>query len=347
MSTAEASEAAERWMDLALAEGRRGLGRTSPNPAVGAVIVSGGEVLGAGHHARAGEAHAEVNALRAAAAAGRDVADAELYVTLEPCSTTGRTPPCVDAILGAGLRRVTVGTVDPNPRHAGAGIRLLREAGVEVRVGVREDACAELIRGFRKHVLTGRPYVIAKTGMTLDGRITPLAGGSRWITGEAAREDVQRLRSEVDAILVGGETVRRDDPRLTLRGPWAEGREQPWRVVVTRSGDLPTEAVLFTDEHRDRTLVFHVEQLEPVFSDLGRRGMTLVLLECGGRLLAEAFAGGWVDEVVFYVAPIIGGGERRAVEGGGFLRRLRDPEAVWFGPDLRYRARVDPEGTTP
>jgi len=343
MSTAEANEEAERWMDLALAEARRGLGRTSPNPAVGAVIVSGGEVVAAGHHARAGEAHAEVHALRAAA--GKELAEAELFVTLEPCSTTGRTPPCVGAILESGLRRVTVGAVDPNPRHAGAGIRILREAGMEVRVGIRREACEELIRGFRKHVLTGLPYVIAKTGMTLDGRITPLAGTARWITGEAAREDVQRLRSEVGAIVVGGETVRQDDPRLTLRGPWAEGREQPWRVVVTRSGDLPEKALLFTDEHRHRTVVFHVEHLEPVFRDLGQRGVTMVLLECGGRLMAEAFAGGWVDEVVFYIAPVIGGGERRAVEGEGFRIALGDPEISRFGADVCYRARVLVEAT--
>ncbi len=328
-------------MELALEEARKGLGKTSPNPPVGAVIVLDGQVLGAGYHEVAGGPHAEVLALRAAQSAGAEVAGATIYVTLEPCSTTGRTPPCVDALISAGLRRAVVGSTDPNPRHAGAGFETLRRSGIEVATGVLESACDSLIRYFRKHVLTGRPYVIAKTGMTLDGRITPLPGGSSWITGEDARLDVQRLRAEVDAVLVGGETVRQDNPRLTLRGPHALGRTQPLRVVVTRSGNVPEHAILFTDEHRDRTRVFHVEQLEPVFEALGGDGVCSVLLECGGRLLGEAFASKLVDEVIFYVAPVIGGGPRRAVEGEGFRVKLLAPEIAWFGRDVRYRATVD------
>ena len=339
MSNTQTREMEKAWMKRALDEARRGLGKTSPNPPVGAVIVRDGVLVAAGHHEKAGGPHAEVQALRAAA--GQDLSGAELYVTLEPCSTTGRTPPCVDAILAAGIRRVIVGSTDPNPRHAGAGFQALRSAGVEVTTGILEEACDRLIRFFRKHILTGLPYVIAKSGMTLDGRITPLPGGSSWITGDVARTDVQRLRSEVDAILVGGETVRQDNPRLTLRGPEAEDREQPLRIVVSRSGDLPADALLFTDEHRERTRIFHVEQLGPVFATLGQEGVTSVLLECGGRLLGEAFRGRFVDEVVFYIAPTIGGGPRRAVEGEGFRVALRAPEIEWFGSDLRYRALVD------
>jgi len=339
MSKKQDQDADEAWMQLALEEGRKGLGMTSPNPPVGAVIVRDGVLLGAGHHEKAGGPHAEIQALRATE--GQALTGATIYVTLEPCSTTGRTPPCVEALIASGIKRVVVGTVDPNPRHAGAGFAALRGAGLEVRAGVLEEECDHLIRFFRKHILTGRPYVIAKTGMTLDGRITPIPGSSQWITGELARADVQRLRAEVDAILVGGDTVRKDNPKLTLRGEHAVGRVQPWRVVMTRSGNLPPDAILFQDEHRDRTLVFHVEQFEPPLVSLGARGVTSVLLECGGRLMAEAFAGRWVDEVVFYLAPTIGGGSRRAVEGEGFRASLRSPEVTWFGPDIRYRALVD------
>jgi diaminohydroxyphosphoribosylaminopyrimidine deaminase/5-amino-6-(5-phosphoribosylamino)uracil reductase len=250
----------------------------------------------------------------------------------------------VEALIEARLRRIVVGSTDPNPRHAGNGLEVLRRAGLEVESGVLAPACDDLIRYFRKHILTGRPFVVAKTGMTLDGRITPVPGGSRWITGEAARLDVQRLRGEVDAILVGGETVRKDNPRLTLRGAEALRRAQPMRVVVTRSGELPADAILFTDEHRERTRVFHVEHLEPVLDALGAEGVCSVLLECGGRLSGEAFAKRLVDEVVFYVAPVIGGGPERAVAGEGFRARLSAPEIVWFGADLRYRAAVDYPG---
>jgi diaminohydroxyphosphoribosylaminopyrimidine deaminase/5-amino-6-(5-phosphoribosylamino)uracil reductase len=334
----------EVWMRLAMAEARKGLGRTSPNPPVGAVVVRDGRMLSTGYHDQAGGPHAEVQALRDGKARGVDLAGATMYVTLEPCSTTGRTPPCVEALIEARLRRIVVGSTDPNPRHAGNGLEVLRRAGLEVESGVLAPACDDLIRYFRKHILTGRPFVVAKTGMTLDGRITPVPGGSRWITGEAARLDVQRLRGEVDAILVGGETVRKDNPRLTLRGAEALRRAQPMRVVVTRSGELPADAILFTDEHRERTRVFHVEHLEPVLDALGAEGVCSVLLECGGRLSGEAFAKRLVDEVVFYVAPVIGGGPERAVAGEGFRARLSAPEIVWFGADLRYRAAVDYPG---
>jgi diaminohydroxyphosphoribosylaminopyrimidine deaminase/5-amino-6-(5-phosphoribosylamino)uracil reductase len=339
MSNTHTQEADEGWMRLALEEARQGLGKTTPNPPVGAIIVQGETQLSAGHHKKAGGPHAEIEALRAAP--GANLAGSTMYVTLEPCSTFGKTPPCVAAILEAGIGRVVVGSTDPNPRHAGAGLVALERAGIAVTTGVLEAECDHLIRFFRKHVVTGTPYIIAKTGMTLDGRITGLAGASSWITGEVSRNDVQRLRAEVDAILVGGETVRQDNPRLTLRGALAGERDQPLRIVVTRSGDLPADALLFTDEHRERTRMFHVEHLGPVFATLGQEGVSSVLLECGGRLMGEAFAGRFVDEVVFYIAPTIGGGPRRSVEGEGFRVSLRDPEIAWFGADLRYRALVD------
>ncbi|MFT5469207.1 MAG: diaminohydroxyphosphoribosylaminopyrimidine deaminase [Verrucomicrobiales bacterium] len=354
------------WMKLALEEARLGLGATSPNPPVGAVIVKDGLFLAKGHHERAGEPHAEVMAIRASAAAGSDPRGATIYVTLEPCSTTGRTPPCVEAIREAGISRVVIGAVDPNPDHAGRGIEILREAGIEAESGVLEAECANLIRFFAKHIQTGRPYVIAKTGMTLDGRITPPEGGSQWITSEESRMDVQRLRSEVDAILIGGETLRRDNPRLTLRGEFAgRSRPQPLRIVVTQNGQLPKESLVFTDEHLDRTRVFHVEHPEAEFAEiptieprnaeiitnpardldhvllqLGESGVTSVLLECGGRLMGHAFEQQIVDEIQFYVAPLIGGGNRRAVEGEDFRCELVDPKWEAVGSDLRVTAAI-------
>ncbi len=339
ISSAEATDLDRSWMRLALEEARKGLGSTSPNPPVGAVVVRNGQFVSKGFHLRAGEPHAEVHAIQAAP---RDcLQGATIYVTLEPCSTQGRTPPCVTAIREAGIRRVVVGAVDPNPRHAGEGLTKLQDGGIEVVAGVLESECNDLIRFFTKHILTGRPYVIAKTGMTLDGRITGPQGASPWITSESAREDVQRLRSTVDAILIGGETLRHDNPRLTLRGAYApQNRPQPWRIIVSKSGEIPKDALVFTDEFQDRTRVFHVEHLEPVFAKLGKMGVTSVLLECGGRLMAHAFENQMVDEVVFYVAPMIGGGARRAVEGQEFRCHLENPSMQMIGPDVRVTSRI-------
>jgi len=339
ISTSAATEQDRCWMRLALDEARKGLGATSPNPPVGAVVVKNGQFVSKGYHHKAGGPHAEVEAIKGTTK--EQLRGATLYVTLEPCSTQGRTPPCVKAIQKAGFRRVVVGAVDPNPQHAGAGLTQLQDAGILIVAGVMELECKELIRFFTKHITTGKPYVIAKTGMTLDGRITPPRGGSQWITSETAREDVQKLRSMVDAILVGGETVRQDNPQLTLRGPHAKlDRPQPLRVVVTKSGDVPHSAHLFTDEHRERTKLFHVEHLDPVLTKLGKSGVTSVLLECGGRLMAHAFENRMVDEVVFYLAPLIGGGARRAVEGEDFRCQLVDPVMEMTGEDLRVWAKI-------
>ena len=327
------------WMRLALDEGKKGLGKTSPNPPVGAVLVKDGRFLSKGHHQKCGEAHAEIAAI--ASADQEHVVGSTLYVTLEPCSTKGKTGACATAIKKAGITRVVVGSVDPNPKHAGKGLQKLKRAKIEVHSGMLEEECDRLIRFFRKHITTGRPYVIAKTGMTLDGRITPPNGGSQWITSEIARQDVQRLRADVDAILVGGETVRKDDPRLTVRGDLAVGREQPLRVIVTKSGRIPKKSKVLTDEFKKRTRVFHVEHLDSVLDELGESGVTSVLLECGGRLMAHAFEAKLVDEVTFYVAPLIGGGGRRAVEGKGWRCRLIDPTVDKVGPDLRITAPVE------
>lgn len=336
-------ESDELFMRAALDEGARGLGLTSPNPPVGAIVVREGELLGKGWHQRAGEAHAERNALAEARATHGDAAlrGATLYVTLEPCSTHGRTPPCTEAILESSIGRVVVGATDPNPAHAGAGLDILRNAGVEVVTGVLEPEARELIRFFAKHITTGLPWVIAKTACTLDGRTTLPEGEGRWISGEASREDVQRWRRQCDAILIGGETLRRDDPALTLRGSWAEGRPQPWRVVLSQGGDLPPASQVFRDAHADRTLVHRGIPIGESLRRLGSEGVSSVMLESGGRLLSQALAAGVVDELILYYAPLLGGGEARLLPAAeGLLARLGSIEMERFGDDLRVRGRI-------
>ena len=328
----------ETWMRLALGEARRGTGLTSPNPCVGAAVVKDGALRGSGWHRKAGGPHAEVEALR-----GVDARGATLYITLEPCSTHGRTPPCVDAILSAGVSRVVWGADDPNPEHAGRAREILTAAGIEVTSGVLEEECREVIAPFARLITTGLPYVIAKAGMSLDGRITRPAGEGRWITGEAARADAMRLRVRCDAIIVGAETVRQDDPALTLRGPdIPEGKEQPWRVVLTRSGNLPAAAQLFTDANRERTIVLRSLPLRDALTQLAARGVMCVLIEGGGSVLAQAFSGGLVDEAVFYTAPLISGTGRPVVEGAAFTGGsvlMEFVSAERIGADVKMVAR--------
>lgn len=332
----------ERHMREALAIGAQGLGTTSPNPPVGAVLVRDGEVIGRGWHERAGEPHAERYALgdaerRHGAEAARG---ATLFVTLEPCSTHGRTPPCTEAILGSGIRRVVVSATDPNRAHAGAGLELLRKAGVEVVTGVLEEEGCELIRFFARHITTGLPWVIAKTAATLDGHTTLPEEMGPWISSEVAREDVQFWRRQCDAILVGGETFRRDNPALTLRGKWAEGRAQPWRVVLTSDVDLPETHRMFNDLHRNRTLVHEGISLRESLRRLGGLGVASVMLESGGRLLSHALSEGLVDEVILYLAPVLGGGGTRLIPVDGLVARLGKVEYQPIGDNLRVRGRV-------
>ena len=306
----------QRFMRAALREARKGLGTTSPNPAVGAVLVSDKKIIARGHHRQAGAPHAEINCLdgvRAGIPRG-----ATLYLTLEPCSTVGRTPPCTERIIRSGVKTVVIGAIDVNPRHQGRGISLLQGAGINVCVGVLTDECTELNEAFNKWIVTGRPFVIAKCGMSLDGRLTRHPAEPRWITGAAARRDAQRLRSRVDAILVGAETVRADDPRLTVRGIGGAG--QPWRVVVTRSGKLPHNARLFRDRFRERTLVYRRKPLKSVLDDLGKRNVTSVLIEGGGEILGQALDAALIDQVHVYIGPILTGGPVIAFGGRGASR---------------------------
>jgi diaminohydroxyphosphoribosylaminopyrimidine deaminase/5-amino-6-(5-phosphoribosylamino)uracil reductase len=303
----------ERFMRAALAEAKKGLGRTSPNPAVGAVLVYRGRVIAKGHHARSGGPHAEIACLRNF---GRQIpAAATLYITLEPCSTTGRTAPCTNEIIKAGVRSVVIGALDVNPRHRGRASPQLRKAGIEIRVGILAEECARLNEAFSKWIVTRRPFVIAKCGMSLDGRLSRRPGERRWITDNVARRHAHALRAHVDAILIGAETLRTDDPRLTVRG--VAGANQPWRVVVTRSGKLPPTARLFSDRWARRTLVYRRMSLGAVLRDLGKKEITSVLLEGGGQLLGEALDAAIIDKVQIYLGSIFTGGPVPALAGRG------------------------------
>ena len=303
----------EAFMREALREARKSLGQTSPNPAVGAVLVQRNKVLARGHHRRAGLPHAEVECLsRFKRAVPKD---AVLYVTLEPCSSIGRTGACTDAIVRAGVKSVVIGATDPNPRHRGRGVEILQNAGIEVRSGVLAEKCAGLNEAFNKWIATGIPFVIAKCGMGLDGRLTRPSREGRWLTSVAARKHAQKLRSQTDAILVGAETIRTDNPHLTVRG--VRTNHQPIRVVITRSGKVPTRSRVFTDHHGKNTLVYRNEPLAAVLADLGKKNVVSVMIEGGGDVLGHALDQRLIDKVQIYMAPIFTGGGVPAFGGSG------------------------------
>jgi len=321
------------WMTRALAQASRGIGLTSPNPPVGAVLVKNGAVIGEGYHTKAGGPHAEIEAMRDAAYKEHDVQGATVYVTLEPCSTSGRTPPCTEALIRAGISSVVYGATDPNPKHAGKADRVLRKGGIEVTSGILREECERLIHPFTKWIKTGLPYVIAKVGQSLDGRITRPPKETQWITSDAAREHAMNIRVRCDAILVGAETIRKDDPQLTLRGPdIPQGKEQPWRVILTRSGKIPPKARVLTDEFKDRTVMLHADyKFKDVLRELAKRDITTVLIEGGGQMLGQAFAAGAVDEVFWYIAPRICAGGTVSTGGIEFPKKARSVELgdVW------------------
>lgn len=325
----------ERFMRRALREAHKGLGRVSPNPAVGAVLVRQGRVIATGYHRGRGLPHAEIECL--SAACGSSLKSATLFVTLEPCCTTGRTPPCTTAIIRAGISRVVIGTMDPNPLHSGRGIRELKDAKIEVVHGVLHEECSRLNEVFNKWIVTGRPFVIAKCGMSLDGRLTRRPNEKRWLTSKPARLEAMKLRSEVDAILIGAHTLREDNPRLTVRG---RGKtKQPWRIVLMGENNLPRSSHIFTDRSAHRTLVYERKTLSEVLGDLGSREITSVLIEGGGDVLGQAFDQRLVDKVHFFLAPILTGGPTPAVGGNGAgstaeSARICDPKLQPIGPDL-------------
>ncbi|HMB08355.1 MAG TPA: bifunctional diaminohydroxyphosphoribosylaminopyrimidine deaminase/5-amino-6-(5-phosphoribosylamino)uracil reductase RibD [Isosphaeraceae bacterium] len=357
------------WMRRALAEAERGRGRVEPNPMVGAVVVREGRLIGVGHHARYGGPHAEVEALAAAGAATRG---ATLYVTLEPCCHVGKTPPCTDAVLAAGIARVVAAMRDPFPMVAGGGLARLRGAGVAVELGLEADAARRLNAAYLKRLATGRPYVTAKWAMTLDGKTAAASGDSRWISGPRSRALVHELRGRMDAILVGIGTALADDPQLTARPP---GPRRAARVVLDSAGRLPETSrlartarevpvwVAVTDrapaERREAlarldcgVLAFPGSgpvPIGPLLEELGRRGVTNLLVEGGGRVLGAFLDAGQVDAVEVYIAPIVAGGEPRftPAQGAGQCRmadalRLERHEVSLIDGDLRLVGTISP-----
>jgi diaminohydroxyphosphoribosylaminopyrimidine deaminase / 5-amino-6-(5-phosphoribosylamino)uracil reductase len=304
----------KRYMRLAIRLARKGLGKTSPNPAVGAVLVRDGKILSTGWHRRAGESHAEIEALTALSPLV-SASGATLYVTLEPCSTIGRTPPCTDAIIAAKIGRVVIGTIDANPKHLGRGLDQLRGAGIAVTTGVLEEEANLLNVGFNRWITTGMPWVIAKVARTLDDRIIRPAGEPKQLSNNRSLRLVQCLRATVDAILVGAETVRQDDPRLTVR---SHGHGvQPWRVVMTRSGNLPNNSTILTDQYRDRTLIFQRVDWPEMLKALGARGITRLLVEGGGDVLGQLHDLQLIDELWCFITPLLAGGNKPSFGGAG------------------------------
>ena len=342
----EPAGSATEWMKRALELARHG--RPAPNPHVGAVLVKGDELVGSGHHERAGEDHAEIVAIRAA---GDKAAGATLYVTLEPCNHVGRTPPCTDAILAAKIKRVVVGCVDPNPNVAGGGLAKLRAAGVEVESGVLPDECAALIRPWVKHVTLGLPYVSLKLALSLDGRIATRTGASKWVTGGEARARVHALRAASDAVAIGIGTALADDPRLTVRD--APGAS-PVRVVfdtklripthsrlVETAAEIPTWVICNADASasaEEELTTRGVEVLRAPASAEGRidaaaalrllaaRGIVSLMVEGGAELAGSFLAGHLADELHAFVAPLLLGPRGRA------------GAVDWAGPDTPAEA---------
>ncbi len=364
MVTMPEIEVDRNWMRRALDLAARARGRTSPNPMVGAVIVKDDQVVGEGFHAYAGSDHGEVAALREAEAAA---AGATLYVSLEPCCHHGRTPPCADQIVHAGIRRVVAACEDPNPSVSGRGIAALRDAGITVEVGILGNEAARLNEAFFKHVRTGLPFVTLKVAASLDGKIATRTGESRWITGESARRRVHQLRNEVDAVLVGIGTVLRDDPFLTTRLGIAEQRD-PIRVIVDNLSRLPLRAkavnrastaptLLAVSQMAPRSKLEALERegvqvivvensprrvsLERLMDALGKRGILSVMIEGGAEINASALREGIVDKVLVFLAPILIGGKSTptavggdGIESLGQALRLRDVRIERFDDDI-------------
>ncbi|WNG25719.1 bifunctional diaminohydroxyphosphoribosylaminopyrimidine deaminase/5-amino-6-(5-phosphoribosylamino)uracil reductase RibD [Cystobacter fuscus] len=362
---------AEFFMRLALEEAAKGLGRTSPNPVVGAVLVKGGRIIARGYHRRAGTAHAEVVALEAAGAKARG---ADIYTTLEPCDHYGRTPPCSQALIDAGVRRVITASSDPNPKVNGKGVARLRRAGVEVLTGVLKDEADQLNRPFFKTMRTGLPFVTLKAAVTLDGKLATATGDSRWVTGEEARAWVHRLRDQVDVILVGATTARRDNPQLTTRLPGGGGKD-PVRVVVDSHLRLPSTLQVFTQRSPARTVVATLEDptarrakrllatgadvwqlpekqgrvdLEALMRRLAREGLNHVLVEGGAEMYGSFLREELADELLLFVAPKLIGGEGLSWSGSLGVKQMARALTVGalsmeqVGTDLLLRARLDP-----
>ncbi len=349
-------------MRLALRLARRGYGATSPNPMVGAVLVKGGKIIGRGWHRRAGLPHAEIEALRDAQKRGHNPRGATLYVTLEPCCTHGRTPPCTDAIIAAGIKKVVVGATDPNPKHAGKGFKILQRAGIEVVHGILGGECAKLNEAFNHWIVHRTPFVTVKAAMTLDGKIATASGESKWITGEKARAQGMKLRQGADAILVGVNTILADDPSLTFRPVQSpkskvQSRKPVRRIILDSMARTPLNAKVVSDEFPALTTIVVGERapkkrvatlakltnvlvapttknlslvtrhssldLRWLLEKLGSENVTSLLVEGGGEVNASFLLGGFAQRVAFFYAPkILGARDSRKAVAG---EGVKDP----------------------
>lgn len=362
-------------MSKALALARKGIGRVSPNPAVGAIIVQAGQEIGSGWHHRAGGPHAEVEAIRDAANRENSTRGATIYITLEPCSTHGRTPPCTETILAAGIRRVVCGTTDPNPRHAGRGLELLRERGIRVTHTVLQQAAVGLNLAFNHWITTQRPLVTIKAAMTLDGRIATAQGESKWITGAAAGREAMKLRWHADAMLVGINTLIADDPALTCRDSRGGNtiRKHIRRIVLDTHARTPLRAKVVNDENRDDTLIVvskdaparRIARLEKqvevwrapllkgrislrwLLNRLGRIDITHLLVEGGGEVNGAFIDQKLAHQIAFFYAPILLGGTKskpgiagRGAEKLADLQKLTDVKWRRLGDDLMMTAQI-------
>ena len=360
------------YMEQALALAKLALGQVSPNPAVGAVVVKDDTIIGQGYTQPPGSCHAEVMAL---SQAGQAALNATMYVTLEPCSHYGRTPPCTEAIKSAGISEVHMSMHDPNPLVSGRGQKELEKGGIKTFLGEFEEDARRLNEAYAKFITTGRPFVIAKFAMSLDGKIATKSGDSKWITGIEARKYVHSLRYTADAIMAGANTVRVDDPQLTCRccgGRGGTARRQPMRVIVDGKGSTPCSAQIFgesgktllalgesVDYDRRKSFIevgaeiFELKSkeglidLDALMGELGNRGITSILVEGGGALLGSLFDAGLVDKVIVFIAPIIIGGDKAttAVGGSGVAEmadalRLEDVNFEKIGDDFVFSGYV-------
>lgn len=354
----------KQYMQLAIQLAKATKGQTSPNPAVGAVIVNNGEIVGIGTHLKAGEAHAEVHAIKMA---GSKAEGATIYVTLEPCSHYGKTPPCASLIIEKKIKKVVIATQDPNPIVSGKGIEMLTEAGVDVEIGLCQAEAEELNQDIFHFNRSQTPFVTLKTAMTLDGKIATLTGESKWITGKKAREDVHHYRHTHDAILVGVGTVLKDNPKLTTRLP--EGGKNPIRIILDRELQTPVNSYVIQDESTPTWLVIdksvenkqkarynfqHVTFIEvsqphhypDLMQKLGELGITSLFVEGGSRVNNRFLKSKLVDQYIFYIAPTVIGGSNAptSFEGTGF-QHLKDALKLQFesveqiGEDLKIVAK--------
>jgi diaminohydroxyphosphoribosylaminopyrimidine deaminase/5-amino-6-(5-phosphoribosylamino)uracil reductase len=335
----------EKFMRLAIELAKRG--RTSPNPRVGCVVVKNGQIIGRGYHREAGLPHAEIEALNDVKRRGREVRDATMYLTLEPCSSMWRgkrTPPCTGAILESGVSELIVAMRDPNPKVSGRGIAFLRKNGVKTKVGLLEGEAKELNEAYAKWVSTGMPLVIMKMAMSADGKIATRTGDSKWVSGEESRRLVHRMRSEIDAVMVGAGTVKKDDPRLTAR---IKGGRNPIRVIVDSDLCLDPRAKFMDDgkviiattesakkqksriaefESLGASILYCGKQgvdLKKLMRELGEFGIQSVLMEGGSELNGSAMEAGIVDKIFFFIAPkIVGGNEAKGPIGGKGIEKM-------------------------